>query len=103
MKLKLKFVNKGKPFEVSNWNVEKHEEALSLCIKNTDGMSKALQDAEFRYYVIYIGLKEIDNNVEFEKVHNLHPENVVELFNIIYGAGKIDIFFRPKKSMKKKN
>lgn len=103
MKIKLDFVNKGKPFEVSNWTVEKHEKALALCVKETENLSKKQQDQEFRYYVIYIGLKEIDDDCEFEKVHNLHPENVIELFNTIYGAGKVDIFFRPKKSMKKKN
>lgn len=103
MKLTLKFVNKGKPFEVSDWNVEKHEEALANCVKSTEGMSKSKQDAEFRYHVIHLGLKEIDPSVELETVRNLHPENVIELFNIIYGAGKVDIFFRPKKSIKKKN
>ena len=101
MKLKLKFVNKGKPFEVSEWTVEKHEKTLEACIKSTEKMSKSQQDAEFRYYVIYAGLKEIDSSVEFETVRNLHPENIIELFNIIYNAGKVDIFFRPKKSIKK--
>ena len=57
-------------------------------------MTKSQQDAEFRYYVIYIGLKEIDSSVEFAKVHSLHVENVIELFNIIYNEGKVDIFFR---------
>ena len=102
MKLNLKFVNEGKPFEVSDWTVEKHEKALALCVKACEGLSKAEQDQEFRYYVIYIGLKEIDADTPFEKVHNLHVENVIELFNIIYTKGKVDIFFRPKKSIKTK-
>lgn len=103
MKLKLEFVNKGKPFEVSEWTVEKHEKALELCVKECKELPKTKQDQEFRYYVIYIGLREIDSDVPFEKVHKLHVENVIELFNIIYNAGKVDIFFRKKKSIKTKN
>ncbi len=101
-KLNLKFVNKGKPFVVSKWTVEKHEEALALCLEATEELSKSERDKEFRYYVIYVGLKEVDANIDFEAVHILHPENVIDLFNIIYGEGKVDIFFRPKKSIKKK-
>ena len=102
-KLTLKFVNKGKPFKIVNdWTVEKHENALALCAADNEELSKDEQDVLFRYYVIYVGLKEIDEDVEIIKVRKLHVENVIQLFNIIYNKGKVDIFFRPKKSIKNK-
>lgn len=90
----LKIVNNGKPFKISNWTVEKHEDALSELTKNEKGKTTKQLDGLFRYYVILQTLQEIDENVTIEQVKGIHVENIVELFNVIYNAGKVDIVFR---------
>jgi len=92
-KLSLPFVNKGKPFTVSNWTVEKHEKTLSLMVEKNKSASAKELDALFRYYVVLVGLQDIDDSVTMEQVRSLHVENIMELFDAIYYAGKIDIFF----------
>lgn len=97
-KLTISFVNKGDPFEVPNWTVERHESALSKLAK--EQQEKKWNDKkaseEFKYYVIYETLSEIDESgmCTLEKIRNMHTNNVVELFNIIYLAGKENIYFR---------
>lgn len=103
MKLKLKFVNKGKPFELKNdWSVEKQEKVLELMVQNTVDMDDNQKDREFKYYVIYVGLSEIDSEIKMEEIRKLHPENIADLWTVIYTKGKVDIFFREKKSKKTK-
>lgn len=100
----LTFVNKGKPFTVSNWNVEKHKNALIELLQNHKKASQKKLDELYRYYVILQSLKEIDETVTIKDIANMHPENLVEFFNIVYYAGKEDVHFRQgkKKSPKKK-
>ena len=102
-KLTLPFVNEGKPFTVSaTWTVEKHKQALQAVIRDHPKASNDTQDDLFKYYVVYFGLKEIDSNIDFEEIQELHADNLIALFNIIYTKGKVDIFFRQKQSKKKK-
>ena len=67
-KITLPFVNEGKPFTVGNWTVEMHEETLALLKEENPLLSPEEQDALFRYYVIFIGLKSIDSSVKLEDV-----------------------------------
>ena len=93
-KLTLPFVNSGEPFAIANWTLGKHETALAHMAKIEGDMSENESDSLFRYYVVLIGLQEIDDSVSIEDVKSLHPENMLELFKLIYYAGKVDIFFR---------
>ena len=97
----LKFVNKGKPFEIPIWTVDKHERAMAHLLQDHKTKSAAEQDSLLRSYIIYETLVEIDPDVELEKIQALHPENLVDMFNAVYLAGKKDIHF-PQKSSKKK-
>ena len=110
VRIRLKFINDGKPFEIGTWTTEKHERALELLLKNTKDVSEEERTKEFKYYVIYVALKEVDKNLDFATIKNLHVENVADLFNLIYNAGKLDIIVEdsvdgdaPKKSIGKKN
>jgi len=106
-KLTLKFVNRGKPFEVPDWTVEKHEKAIALAVeytKNNKDLSEVRKENELKYAIIYETLLEIDKTVKIESVREFftHPENLVDAFNLIYYAGKKDIHFhggekRPRK------
>jgi len=113
-KYSLSFVNKGKPFIVPNWTVEKHEKAMVKAVDYTKG--KNISDVEkenmLKYFIILETLQEIDEKVTVEDVKNYfsHPENIVDFFNAVYYAGKKDIYFRKadkpsknKKVISKKN
>ena len=99
-KLTLPFVKKGSPFVVKNWTIEKHEKALELLVTECKNLTPKEQDKLFRYYVIYVGLLEIDDSIDFETIQSLHVENIMELFEVIYYAGKVDIFFHRSKGKK---
>lgn len=90
----LDFVNEGKEFKFLNWTTEMHEAAMAQMLEDNPSATNEQRDSLFRYYVIYTSLGKIDNNVSLEDVKNLHPENLVVLFNAAYYAGKRDIYFR---------
>ena len=67
-KLKLKLVNKGKPFTLPNWTVAKHKAVLEEINKLPKGTSESDKDIEFQYFCVYVGLKVIDQKLEIEEV-----------------------------------
>jgi len=97
-KLTISFVNKGDPFEAPPWTVERHTSALAKLAKRQqeEKWDEKRASEEFKYYVIYEVLAEIDDSgmCTLDKVKNMHTDNVVALFNIIYTSGKEDIYFR---------
>lgn len=95
-KLKLKFVNKGKPFILPNWTVKKHKAVLEEINKLPENMSEEDKDIEFQYLCIYYGLKDVDPSLDREDIENTHPTVLTTLFNAIYEEGKCDIYFREK-------
>lgn len=112
-KYKLDFINEGKPFEITTWTAEKHENALDKLLKNTSKWSDEKRDKEFKYYVIYEGLLEIDPNCKMENIKKMNMDDLTALYYAIYYAGKKGILFREgenetpmkknKKSIGKKN
>ena len=108
IKYSLKFVNKGKPFVVTNWTVEKHEKAIALAIeytKDKENASETIKENWLKYAIIYQTLVEIDETVTIEDVMKFftHPENLVDAFNSVYYAGKKDIHFHESSKKVKKN
>jgi len=104
-KLSLPFINNGKPFTVGNWTVEKHELALQMMGEELGNLSPEQTEREIKYYIVFIGLSEIDDStITLNMVRNLHVDNLIELFKIIYYKGRVDIFFHQsdKKKTKKK-
>jgi len=99
-KLTIPFVNKGKPFCINNWTVEKHAKALEL-LANTES-TESLKETEFQYCIVYVALQEIDNSVSMSDVRTLHVDNLLELAKLFYYAGKIDIFFHQPDTKKQK-
>jgi len=100
-KYTLEFVNDGKPFELPDWTVKKHEQALDRLIKKHGEAAVDKQDRLLRTYIIYETLVEIDPDVNIEEIENMHPDNQVELFSAVYTAGKKDIHFHDKPSKRK--
>ena len=97
IKYHLDFVNDDKPFTISNWTTQKHEDALSELVKNEKGKTAKKLDKLFRYYVVLQTLREIDSTVTIEQVKNIHIEDFVKLFEVVYNAGKRGIVFREGK------
>jgi len=106
-KLVLKFMNKGKPFEVVNWTVEMHESAMVKAVEATKGkkISEVKKENELKFYIILESLQKIDSTVTIENVKNYftHPENIVEAFNLVYYAGKQNIYFQKAEVKPPKN
>jgi len=109
MKYTLPFVNNGEAFIVPDWTVEKHERAISAAVEGTKkdkDLSDSKKENELKYYIILETLLELDATVSIEDVKNFfkHPENLVEFFQVVYYAGKKNIYFQEggkKKTPKK--
>ncbi len=97
----LDFVNSGKPFELPNWTVERHESAMARLVKDYKDADASKQDRLLRNYIIYEALLAVDESVKLDDIQKMHPENLIELFNAVYLEGKKDIFFHEKPSAKK--
>ena len=91
-KLKLKFVNDGKAFEVPLWTTRKHESALDKLVKDTKDLSDKEKDREFKFYVIHESLLEVDPDCRMEDVKAMHPTDTVDLFSVLYNAGRTGIW-----------
>ncbi len=102
IKYNLKCVNNGAPFEIPDWTPKKHERALArlAAAQLENKWSNVEANEQFKFYVIHETLLELDPTCKFEDFPR-HPQNVIDLFNAIYNAGREDIFFRPKPQKKK--
>jgi len=97
IKYTIKCVNNGNPFEMPDWTVDKHENALAKVSidqeKNKWNDKKA--ENEWKYYVIHESLLEIDPNCRLEDLKKFltHPVTLIELFNAVYNAGRQNIYY----------
>lgn len=95
-KYKVSCINKGKPFKMPVWTIEKHERALARLSedqkKNKWDAIKAEQES--KYYIIYETAIELDPTCTLEQIKNLHPETALELFRAVYFAGKESIYYQ---------
>jgi len=91
-KLKLKFINEGKAFEIPLWTTKKHESALDKLVKDTKDLSDKEKDREFKFYVIHESLLEVDPDCRMEDVKAMHPTDTVDLFSVLYNAGRTGIW-----------
>jgi len=114
VKYNLPFINKGNPFSMPNWTTKKHEAALTEMLEETEQFKKykgdkvinqdevdKIQNDYFKYYVILQSLREIDDSVSIDDLIPLHPDTLVQLFNAVYSAGRIDIIYRKEKDFQK--
>lgn len=90
----LEFVNKGKSFAIPNWTTDKHESALAKLAADSKDMTQEQQEKEFKHYVIYETLSALDTTGEctLEKIRNMHPVDLVDMFNAVYSAGRKGIY-----------
>lgn len=108
--------NNGKPFYLPTWTMEKQEEFLQTMTEleepykdlPEEEKTKEINKLEttFKYYVILISLKEIDDSITIEDLQKgLHAEDCITLYNACYLSGKRGIVFKEdfhKAPLKKK-
>jgi hypothetical protein len=104
-KVKLSFVNNGKPFIMPKWTIGKHRVSIAQLVKENPDVGEEEKSVLFNVYVIYQTLKQIDPDVKLDDIKEMHPENLNDLFIAVYNAGKEEIFFeegtKPKTETKK--
>lgn len=93
-KYSLDFVKNGNPFVMPKWTTKKHKAALVQMNKECDGMSDEEKNDEFNYYIIFQTLKQIDPSVEISKIREMHPEDIIALFDAVYNEGRQGIYFQ---------
>jgi len=95
-KYSLDFVNDGESFDMPNWTTEKHESALQNLVEyqKEQKLSDEKAEKEFKHFVIYETLQTIDSDVEIDDIRNMHPSDLIDLFNAVYNAGRKGIYAR---------
>jgi hypothetical protein len=96
MKYKIKQILNGKPFEIPAWTVEKHEKHMEEMIPYEDKLEEKTitqkeYDRTYRFKMILISLKEVDPTLTENKLRQIHPDNLVDLWIACYNSGKEDI------------
>lgn len=90
-KYHLEFVNKNKPFTLSNWTFEKHEEVLKAVAKvEKDNPEKASDELDkfYQMSILLRGLKEVDETVTEEDIKGMHPSDRIEIYLGIIQEGR---------------
>lgn len=90
-KYKLSFVNDGKPFDLSNWSVKKHNDVLKKMAAYEEKHSKLSEedkDDMFQNVLILRGLQDVDKTVKISNLETMHPQDKKALFTAIYFTGR---------------
>jgi len=89
-KIKLSFVNDGKPFNIPHMTVKKQEELLEDMVEIEKKYKKDSDkyNRELNKYMIVRTLQNIDENVSLDDINNMHPNDYIVLFNMIWGSGR---------------
>lgn len=95
------FINKGKPFKLSNWTVRKQEEVYKETAKHEDKLKGEALDKKYRDLIILKGLREIDESVSEDDLLDMHPDDKTALFAAVYLQGKRGIIAPEKKDFRK--
>jgi len=104
----LEFINKGKPFSMPIWTVEKQESAIAKVseYKKEHNLSDKETDSNYKFFVIVETLVEIDASctIEIVKREVVHPLDIQDLFLAVYNAGRKGIYaldFQKRNEIKK--
>jgi len=92
-KYSVKFVNGGKPFDMPEWTVAKHEDFLNEMLPYEEKvklniLKKDDFDKIFRAKMVLKTLTEIDSKVTEKDLMSLHPDDFISLWMAVYNSGK---------------
>lgn len=88
-KIKLSFVNDGKSFNLPRMTVKRQEELMESIVdiekKYTD---EKKQNQESNKLLVLKTLQVIDGSITLDDINNMHPEDFIVLFNMIWDKGR---------------
>jgi len=88
-KIKLSFINEGKEFEAPHITVKMQEEILEEMSKlDSNKMSKEKYNSILNRSFILKVLNKIDDKVTVKHIDDMHPEDFITLFGIIWEGGR---------------
>ena len=89
-KIKLSFVNDSEPFMVPHMTVKKQEELLDdmTQIEKTMKPTDPKYNREVNKHMVKRVLQTIDPGIDIEDINNMHPDDYIELFNMIWSGGR---------------
>jgi len=88
-KIKLSFMNKGQPFKLPPMTVKRQEELMEEMVK----LEKNIEDQEkynreINKQMVLKTLQKVDDSITMEHINNMHPDDYIKLFSLIWGEGR---------------
>jgi hypothetical protein len=87
-KIKLSFVNDGKPFNLPAMTVKRQEELMEEMAKLEDKISEDQYNREINKILVLKTLQAVDDNITMEHINNMHPDDYIKLFSRIWTEGR---------------
>jgi len=89
-KIKLSFVNNNEEFVVPHMTVKKQEELLDdmTQIEKTMKTTDPKYNREVNKHMVKRVLQTIDPSVDIDDINNMHPDDYIDLFNMIWSGGR---------------
>jgi hypothetical protein len=89
-KIKLSFMNDGKPFDIPHMTVKSQENLLEdmVGIEKEYKKDSEKYNREVNKHMVLRVLQGIDNSVSLDDINNMHPDDYLTLFNLIWSSGR---------------
>jgi len=89
-KIKLSFVNDGKPFNIPHMTVKKQEELLEdmVEIEKNYKNKPEIYNREVNKHMVKRALQTIDESVSLDDINNMHPDDYIKLFTMVWNSGR---------------
>jgi len=99
-KIKLSFINKGKPFSIPHMTVRDQEELLQE-LAEQEKKDTPVDDKMQNKILLLKMLQRVDPNITMDNILDMHPQDFIALINLIVTTGRElsdeDVNFREKK------
>jgi len=89
-KIKLSFVNDGKPFTIPHMTVTAQENLLEDIVELEKKHEKdsEIYNRELNKCMVVRVLQGIDDSITVKDINNMHPDDYIRLFNMIWSSGR---------------
>ena len=87
-KIKLSFVDGGKEFLLPNMTVKRQEELMESMVKLEDKYEGDKYNREVNKQLVLLTLQAIDKSVTLNNIENMHPDDYITLFGLIWDRGR---------------
>jgi len=88
-KIKLSFVNGGKPFDIPHMTVSRQEELMEKIVEVEKKYSdEKKRNQEINKYMVLKTLQLVNKDVNIEHINNMHPDDFVFVFQMVWDKGR---------------